>query len=78
LAIGAQSRQHGSRSFSADSGALPDARRLPRRPDASFRRRPSTISWSRPRAGRRDLLIRGLRDGTDFDYEMHMAGMNGP
>ena len=23
------------------------------------------------------LLIRGLRDGTDFDYEMHMAGMNG-
>ena len=23
------------------------------------------------------LLIRGLRDGTDFDYEMQMAGMNG-
>src|SRR3979411_3091874 len=23
------------------------------------------------------LLIRGLRDGIDFDYEMHMAGMNG-
>ena len=23
------------------------------------------------------ILIRGLRDGTDFDYEMHMAGMNG-
>ena len=22
------------------------------------------------------VLIRGLRDGTDFDYEMHMAGMN--
>src|SRR5436305_8127846 len=22
------------------------------------------------------LLIRGLRDSTDFDYEMHMAGMN--
>ena len=22
------------------------------------------------------LLIRGLRDGTDFDYEMHMAGTN--
>jgi pantetheine-phosphate adenylyltransferase len=22
------------------------------------------------------LLIRGLRDATDFDYEMHMAGMN--
>src|SRR3954468_20095866 len=24
-----------------------------------------------------NLLIRGLRDGTDFDYEMQMAGMNG-
>jgi pantetheine-phosphate adenylyltransferase len=23
------------------------------------------------------LLIRGLRDSTDFDYEMQMAGMNG-
>jgi pantetheine-phosphate adenylyltransferase len=22
-------------------------------------------------------IFRGLRDGTDFDYEMHMAGMNG-
>jgi pantetheine-phosphate adenylyltransferase len=23
------------------------------------------------------VIFRGLRDGTDFDYEMHMAGMNG-
>ena len=23
------------------------------------------------------ILIRGLRDGTDFDYEMQMVGMNG-
>jgi pantetheine-phosphate adenylyltransferase len=23
------------------------------------------------------ILVRGLRDGTDFDYEMQMAGMNG-
>ena len=23
------------------------------------------------------VLIRGLRDGNDFDYEMQMAGMNG-
>ena len=23
------------------------------------------------------IMIRGLRDGTDFDYEMQMAGMNG-
>ena len=30
----------------------------------------------RARPARR-LLIRGLRDGTDFDYEMQMAGMNG-
>lgn len=26
---------------------------------------------------RASLLIRGLRDGTDLDYEMQMAGMNG-
>ena len=24
-----------------------------------------------------DILVRGLRDGTDLDYEMQMAGMNG-
>jgi pantetheine-phosphate adenylyltransferase len=24
-----------------------------------------------------NIIIRGLRDGTDFDYEMQMAGMNG-
>jgi pantetheine-phosphate adenylyltransferase len=24
-----------------------------------------------------DMIIRGLRDGTDLDYEMSMAGMNG-
>ena len=23
------------------------------------------------------MIIRGLRDGTDLDYEMQMAGMNG-
>ena len=23
------------------------------------------------------LIFRGLRDGSDFDYEMQMAGMNG-
>ena len=23
------------------------------------------------------IILRGLRDGTDFDYEMQMAGMNG-
>jgi pantetheine-phosphate adenylyltransferase len=30
-------------------------------------------------AGSREatLLVRGLRDGTDLDYEMQMAGMNG-
>ena len=24
-----------------------------------------------------NILIRGVRDGSDLDYEMHMAGMNG-
>ncbi|WP_337180935.1 pantetheine-phosphate adenylyltransferase [Shinella sp.] len=28
------------------------------------------------RANKAHLLIRGLRDGTDLDYEMQMAGMN--
>ena len=28
------------------------------------------------RANRAPILIRGLRDGTDLDYEMQMAGMN--
>ena len=26
---------------------------------------------------RGSVIVRGLRDGTDFDYEMQMAGMNG-
>jgi pantetheine-phosphate adenylyltransferase len=29
------------------------------------------------RAAGATLILRGLRDGTDFDYEMQMAGMNG-
>lgn len=29
------------------------------------------------REAKATLLIRGLRDGTDFDYEMQMSGMNG-
>jgi pantetheine-phosphate adenylyltransferase len=29
------------------------------------------------RAAGATLIFRGLRDGTDFDYEMQMAGMNG-
>jgi pantetheine-phosphate adenylyltransferase len=29
------------------------------------------------RANGAGVLLRGLRDGTDFDYEMQMAGMNG-
>lgn len=28
-------------------------------------------------AHKASVIIRGLRDGTDFDYEMQMAGMNG-
>ena len=33
------------------------------------------VVWAAARAGA-GLLIRGLRDGTDLDYEMQMAGMN--
>ncbi len=29
------------------------------------------------RAAKATLIFRGLRDGTDLDYEMQMAGMNG-
>lgn len=29
------------------------------------------------RAAGANVIFRGLRDGTDFDYEMQMAGMNG-
>lgn len=29
------------------------------------------------RAHGASIIVRGLRDGTDFDYEMQMAGMNG-
>lgn len=29
------------------------------------------------RAAGASVIFRGLRDGTDFDYEMQMAGMNG-
>lgn len=29
------------------------------------------------RAHKAGVIVRGLRDGTDFDYEMQMAGMNG-
>ncbi len=29
------------------------------------------------RAHNAAVIVRGLRDGTDFDYEMQMAGMNG-
>ena len=32
---------------------------------------------SSARCAPRNPLIRGLRSGTDFDYEMQMAGMNG-
>jgi pantetheine-phosphate adenylyltransferase len=29
------------------------------------------------KAAKATILVRGLRDGADFDYEMQMAGMNG-
>jgi pantetheine-phosphate adenylyltransferase len=35
------------------------------------------LSVDAARAAGATLIFRGLRDGTDFDYEMQMAGMNG-
>jgi pantetheine-phosphate adenylyltransferase len=29
------------------------------------------------RANQAGIMVRGIRDGTDFDYEMQLAGMNG-
>ena len=37
----------------------------------------SGLAVAAARANRASVIIRGLRDGTDFDYEMQMAGMNG-
>ena len=36
----------------------------------------SNLGVDAARSHRAGLLIRGLRDGTDLDYEMQMAGMN--
>jgi pantetheine-phosphate adenylyltransferase len=37
----------------------------------------SGLAIEAARANKASIIIRGLRDGTDFDYEMQMAGMNG-
>lgn len=37
----------------------------------------SGLAVEAARAHEASIIIRGLRDGTDFDYEMQMAGMNG-
>ncbi len=37
----------------------------------------SGLAVAAARAHKARVIIRGLRDGTDFDYEMQMAGMNG-
>jgi pantetheine-phosphate adenylyltransferase len=36
----------------------------------------SGLAVDAARAARATLMLRGLRDGSDFDYEMQMAGMN--
>ncbi len=36
-----------------------------------------TLAVDAARAEGATVIFRGLRDGTDFDYEMQMAGMNG-
>ncbi|MEQ1670182.1 MAG: pantetheine-phosphate adenylyltransferase [Hyphomicrobium sp.] len=37
----------------------------------------SGLAVDAARASKASVIIRGLRDGTDFDYEMQMSGMNG-
>jgi pantetheine-phosphate adenylyltransferase len=37
----------------------------------------SGLAVEAARAHKASVIIRGLRDGTDFDYEMQMSGMNG-
>jgi pantetheine-phosphate adenylyltransferase len=37
----------------------------------------SDLAIEAARAHSAKIIFRGLRDGTDFDYEMQMAGMNG-
>jgi pantetheine-phosphate adenylyltransferase len=37
----------------------------------------SGLAIEAARAAGAKLIVRGLRDSTDFDYEMQMAGMNG-
>jgi pantetheine-phosphate adenylyltransferase len=37
----------------------------------------SGLAVDAARANHASIIVRGLRDGTDFDYEMQMAGMNG-
>ena len=37
----------------------------------------SGLAVAAAKANRASVIIRGLRDGSDFDYEMQMAGMNG-
>ncbi len=37
----------------------------------------SGLAVAAARAHKASVIVRGLRDGTDFDYEMQMSGMNG-
>jgi pantetheine-phosphate adenylyltransferase len=37
----------------------------------------SGLAVEAARVNKASIIVRGLRDGTDFDYEMQMAGMNG-
>src|SRR5208283_2194764 len=37
----------------------------------------SGLAVEAARAAKATLIVRGLRDSTDFNYEMQMAGMNG-
>ena len=73
---GQGSRCSPSRSASA---LIENAARARTRPDGQAASRSSPLTgWSSTRRAKHgaSILIRGLRDGTDLDYEMQMAGMN--
>lgn len=79
IGIGVQASKQPLFSFEERAGLIEAAAREEMGEDAG---RLSVVSFSgllvdiAPRHGA-SILIRGLRDGTDLDYEMQMAGMNG-
>jgi pantetheine-phosphate adenylyltransferase len=79
VAIGIHPGKQPLFSFDERAGLIHDSMRAAVAGDAD---RLSVVSFSNlavdaAREHGATMLIRGLRDGTDLDYEMQMAGMNG-